>query len=137
MITEQDLQAAIAECQGERNPNANTCIKLAAFYTIRRELFGNPEQLTAGTETAKQLTEAAKSFQKSAEQFVNQSAYSYAPPPEEVETTIDYQSDTDFGRLIDGRKASEIWPVVDELVSEAVQATNPRLYDAFLRKIQS
>ena len=34
MIKEQDLRDAIAECQGERNPNANTCIKLAAYYTI-------------------------------------------------------------------------------------------------------
>ena len=34
MITEKDLLEAIAECQGERNPNANTCIKLAAYYTI-------------------------------------------------------------------------------------------------------
>lgn len=34
MITEQDLRQAIAECQGERNPNAQTCIKLAAYYTI-------------------------------------------------------------------------------------------------------
>ena len=46
MITEKDLQEAIAECQGQRNPNANTCIKLAAFYTIRRELFG--EEKDAG-----------------------------------------------------------------------------------------
>ena len=38
MITEKDLQAAIAEMQGERNPNANTCIKLAAYYTILNEL---------------------------------------------------------------------------------------------------
>lgn len=34
MITEQDLKEAIAECQGQRNPNASTCIKLASFYTI-------------------------------------------------------------------------------------------------------
>lgn len=34
MITEMDLQEAIAECKGTRNPNANTCIKLAAYYTI-------------------------------------------------------------------------------------------------------
>lgn len=38
MITEQDLLEAIAECQGERNPNANTCIKLAAYYTILNQL---------------------------------------------------------------------------------------------------
>lgn len=40
MITAQDLNAAIAECQGERNPNANTCIKLAAYYTLQREMNG-------------------------------------------------------------------------------------------------
>lgn len=43
MITKQDLEEAIAECQGQRNPNASTCLKLAAFYTIRKELFGNSE----------------------------------------------------------------------------------------------
>lgn len=35
MITEDELQEAIAECQGVRNPNANTCIKLASYYTIQ------------------------------------------------------------------------------------------------------
>lgn len=40
MITEKDLQEAIAECQGQRNPNASTAIKLAAFLTIQREMFG-------------------------------------------------------------------------------------------------
>lgn len=38
MITERDLQQAIAECQAERNPNAQTCIKLAAYYTIQQHL---------------------------------------------------------------------------------------------------
>lgn len=42
MITEQDLQEAIAECEGTRNPNASTCIKLAAFYTIRDNMFPKP-----------------------------------------------------------------------------------------------
>jgi len=34
MIREQDLKEAIAECEGIRNPDARTCIKLAAFYTL-------------------------------------------------------------------------------------------------------
>lgn len=34
MIREEDLLDAIAKCHGERNPNSNTCIKLAAYYTI-------------------------------------------------------------------------------------------------------
>lgn len=40
MITKQDLQAAIAECTGQRNPDARTCIKLAAFLTIQEHLYG-------------------------------------------------------------------------------------------------
>lgn len=45
MITRQDLEEAIAECQGQRNPNASTCLKLAAFYTIRKELFGEDKEV--------------------------------------------------------------------------------------------
>lgn len=44
MITEQDLRQAIAECQGERNPNAQTCIKLAAYYTILNNMRDEPKQ---------------------------------------------------------------------------------------------
>ena len=34
LITRKDLLEAIDKCQGQKNPNANTCIKLAAYYTI-------------------------------------------------------------------------------------------------------
>lgn len=34
LITREDLLEAIERCQGQKNPNANTCIKLAAYYTI-------------------------------------------------------------------------------------------------------
>lgn len=118
MITEQDLQAAIAECQGERNPNANTCIKLASFLTIREHMFPQKgEELRLLPETR---------------------GYSYAPEPdpEPEEPVIDYRSDTEFGRLVYGRKARDILPVIDELVSEAVRVTNPRLYYAFLRRLK-
>ena len=111
MITEKDLQEAIAECQGVRNPNASTCIKLAAFYIIQEHLYGKPSE----SETA--------------------SAYSYAAPPEQVETTIDYYSDTEFSQAIDGKKATDVWPIMDELMS-VLQATNPRLYAGVMRKIE-
>ena len=39
MITHEDLRQAIAECQGVRNPTANTCIKLAAYLTIQRFMY--------------------------------------------------------------------------------------------------
>ena len=87
MITEHDLKQAIAECQGERNPNANTCIKLAAYYTILHELVGD------------------------------QSGYSYAASPEPVDTHIRYTSDTDFSQAISGRDPDEIWPLMDVLMS--------------------
>ena len=110
MITEHDLQEAIAECQGERNPNANTCIKLAAFYTIRNELFSKPEAPVT--------------------------TYSYAPAPEPVHTGISYYSETEFGQLVSGRDPSDVWPLVDELVSDVIRVINPRLYDGFMRRLQ-
>lgn len=106
MITERDLIEAIAECQGERNPNANTCIKLAAFYTIRNEMFGNPEP----------------------------HGYSYASDPEPVDTLIEYISDTEFSRAINGRNPADIWPIMDELIS-TIEVLMPRLYNGVMRKL--
>lgn len=109
MITERDLQEAIAECQGVRNPNANVAIKLAAFLTIQRELFGKPEQ--------------------------TEPQYSYAAEPvEQVETLIDYQSDTEFSQAINGKKPDDVFAVMDELMS-VLQVTNQRLYKAVVYKL--
>ena len=115
MITEHDLQAAIAECKGKRNPDSSTCIKLAAFLIIQEHLYGKPPE----SDTAPALP-----------------AYSYAAPSEQIETTINYYSDTEFSQVIDGRQASEIWPIMDELMT-VLQATNPRLYAGVMRKIEN
>jgi hypothetical protein len=118
LITEKDLQEAIAECQGQRNPNASTCIKLAAFLTIQRELFGNPEHLPTPTP-----------------------AYSFASgPPEPIENTqknvIDYHGDSDFLTAIEGKYAEDIWPIMDELM-ESMQVLQPRIYDQVMRKVRN
>lgn len=120
MITEHDLLEAIAECQGERNPNANTCIKLAAFLTIQRELFG-------GSAPAPDASFGGLSDR----------GYSYSPPPpaDEPESIIMYNSGTDFSRAIDGRYAADVWPIMDELLT-VLQATTPALFDGVLRKIE-
>ena len=110
MITEQDLQEAIAECQGQRNPNASTCIKLAAFYTIRRELFGEG---------------------KEAERVPG---YSYAMQTES-EPMIVNDSDSEFARAIDGRRQSEIWPLMDEMM-DTIHAIHPRLYNAVMDRLR-
>ncbi|MBP5728582.1 MAG: hypothetical protein J6Y48_16035 [Clostridia bacterium] len=111
MITEQDLQEAIAECQGQRNPSANTCIKLAAFYTIRRELFGEGKD-------AAQLP-----------------GYSFLPEPSAADSMIRNPSDSEFARTIDGRKQEEIWPLMDEMM-ETIQAIHPRLYRAVMERLR-
>ena len=112
MITEKDMQEAIAECQGQRNPNANTCIKLAAFYTIRREMFG--EEKDAGP----------------------LSGYSFLPEPQSTaEPLIRNDSDSDFARAIDGRRQEEIWPLMDEMM-DTIHAIHPRLYNAVMDRLR-
>lgn len=41
MITKHELDSAIAECRGEPNPNAQTCIKLASYYTIYDHMYND------------------------------------------------------------------------------------------------
>ena len=86
MITKKDLDSAIAECQGKRNPDAKTCIMLAAFYTIKNEMYGEEKQAD----------------------------YSYAPAS--YRNIIEIDSDSDFARAIDGREQKDIMPVLDELM---------------------
>jgi len=105
MITVDELKAAIAEMQGERNPNANTCIKLAAYYTILNELQGKPDI----------------------------SGYSSAPAPS-VPETVDYYSDTEFGQLVQDKPIKDVMSVMDELIS-IISAIQPRLYNGVMRKL--
>ena len=107
MITVDDLKAAIAECEGERNPNANTCMKLSAYYILLREKQGAPEY-----------------------------AYSASPAPESpVKETVEYYSDTEFAEAIEGKNAASVWAVIDELMT-VLQAIKPGLYEGVLRKLR-
>lgn len=107
MITDQALQEAIAECNGKRNPDANTCIKLAAYYTIRDHLGGSGN---------------APVFP----------VRSFAPAPE----VIEWDGDSEFAQAIRGRSVSHIMPIIDELM-ETVEVLQPRLYAGVMRKIRS
>lgn len=111
MITEQDLQAAIAECQGVRNPTSSTCIKLAAFYTIKNQLFPD----------------------KSIPEEVSALNYSYASEP--TVEKVSYRSDTEFSDAIQGKPVDEVLAVIDELM-QTISVLNPRLYAGVLRKFQ-
>lgn len=105
MITEKDLQEAIAECQGKRNPDANTCIKLAAYYTIKENLYPSRDLIP----------------------------YTYTPQVSQA--YVDYQGDSEFAKVVEGRDAKEVWAVMDELM-DALSVVNPRLYESVLRKLQ-
>lgn len=86
MITKHDLDEAIAECLGQRNPNANTCLKLAAFYTIKKELFNEEIPM-----------------------------YSYAPEPVGNEK-LDTYGDSEFLEAVSGKSLSDVMPIMDELM---------------------
>lgn len=115
MITENDLKEAIAECQGQRSPNASTCIKLAAFLIIQREMFGNSEQ-------------------DNAIQSESVKPYSYQSA-DNVEKIIDYPVDTEFGKLIDGQIATDVWDIMQGLM-DALKITNPELYGFAIRRLE-
>lgn len=105
LISEHDLRQAIAECQGERNPNANTCVKLAAFYTIRDHLYGTPSASEA----------------------------SFAAAPEiQPSEAITYRSDTEFSQSVRGKDPDSVLAVVDDLMN-TLQAVCPRLYRITMR----
>ena len=106
MITENDLLEAIAECQGQRNPNANTCIKLAAYYTILDHITGKAENVAP----------------------VEVPSYSYAAAPT-------YKSDSDFYKLASDLDYDSVMRVIDELMT-TLSAVQPRLYDAVMRKLE-
>lgn len=115
MITKQDLLEAIAECQGTRSPNANTAIKLAAFYTILDHLDNDGKSSSSYGPEADQ-----NSF----------SGYSFAAP-----SVVQFSGQSEFAKTIDGKDQKDVWPVIDELMS-VIQSMNERLYNGVMRKLQ-
>lgn len=110
MITEKDLQDAIAECQGVRHPSASTCIKLAAFFTIYDHLY------------PKNLEPPIKSLD----------AYSYQSKNEEV---VSEYGDSEFYKVIAGRDADKMWEIINELM-DTLAILNPKLYNSVIEKLR-
>lgn len=112
MITEEDLRAAIAECEGQRNPTSSTCMKLAAFYTIQDRMF-------PAEQPVQQRNEAVP-------------GYSYAPAREQRT----YDSDTEFMQIARGMNTNDLLAVIDEIMT-ALSVYNPKLYAAAIRKLEN
>lgn len=114
MITEQDLKEAIAECEGQRNPSSSTCMKLAAFYTIKDRLYPMPNSGPKQPD-------------------VEPVRYSRAAGPV-LNGNVEYASDTEFGRAISGMDMAEFIPIMDELMS-TLQVVSPRIYASVMRQL--
>lgn len=110
MITEQDLREAIAECQGERSPNANTCIKLSAFYILLDHLYPKPtEQIEAVG-----------------------AGYSRASKPADIITA---EGASEFMEIVQGMEQSAVFMVLDDLMN-TIAVINPRLYNGAIRELK-
>lgn len=107
MITVPDLDAAIAECQGNPHPNANTCIKLAAYLTIKQSMLKSPHEKTEDVY-----------------------GLSYAPATD----IVSYDSGTEFSDKINGKPINKILDLMDELMS-TLQELNPKLYASVMRRL--
>ena len=116
MITREDLNQAINECQAERDPDSRTCIKLAAFLTIRNYLYSEESE-------PHKLND------------IDTSGYSYSAPPDvshETEpTTVHIDSGSEFAEAINGMKTEKAWALMDELM-KTLKIINPRLYNAVI-----
>ena len=110
MITETDLNEAIAEMYGQRRPNADTCLKLASYLTIKDKLYPEnkpePPQIDRG--------------------------YSAAASP--VAAMIDYDSKTAFGEAVTGRPVAEVLAKLDEIMT-GLFVINPRLYNRIMEEL--
>ena len=108
MITEHDLQEAIAECEGQRNPTANTCLKLAAFYIIRDKMFH---------------VEQEPKF------------YSMASKEQKMNVVAEHRNDeSEFRQIATGLPIDVVIDVMDEAMS-TLKVISPRLYDGVMRKL--
>ena len=105
MIRESDLLEAIAEMQWQKNPNAQTCIKLAAYYTILDHINEKP------IADDKPMSHSGKE-------------------PEKVE----YDGESEFAQLVRGKDINDVLSLMDELMT-TLQVIHPRLYSGVIGKL--
>lgn len=108
MITEKDLREAIAECEGRRHPDAGTCVKLAAFYTILNNM------------TEKTPEEKREPWS---------GGYSYQSGP-----AIQYGA-SEFSGIVEEKGIEKAWPIIEEIM-DALSIIEPKFYENSIRKLR-
>lgn len=111
MITEREVRQAIDECLREPVTGQKRAV-LADLIIINGYLFGQHPQ------------------EGEPENMVSRSAHH-----EQTEDIIYTDGGSEFLDVADGRKAQRFWKLMDEFV-EAVKVLHPRMYSAFIDKIQ-
>ena len=105
MVTRQDLDEAIRECEGAPATYA-VCQKLAVLYTVRDYLYGG---------LSSRMSQSSDDGRKR-------------------DDMIGDYGDSEFLRTVRGKAAADVWDILGELM-ETLQIINPRLYDGVLRRI--
>lgn len=113
MIHEQELEDAIAQMRGDPNPNANTCMKLAAYYVIRDHMEPGVQAETVNPPVP--------------------AGYTYAAGRESEPLPL--MGDSEFYHAIQGLDAKSVLPLFNELL-EAVSVFQPRMYENTIRKLK-
>ena len=116
MITEKEVAQAIEQCMQEP-VTGNKRAVLADLIIIQDYLFGEPTR-------AQEVQQTPMPMQ----------SYS-APPMEQVEIYVETNGDSEFLKVVNGRKAERVWPLISELV-ETVKILHPRMYTTFIDKVQ-
>ena len=109
MITENDLREAIAECEGMRKPTSETCIKLAAYYTILNEKIGKPADLPQNYFSAQSRADAF------------------------------YDSGSEFSNAIQGKNLDEVFEILDELMTilKELNTSSGKLYRKVIQELNN
>lgn len=109
MITQHALTEAIAYYKGKVDPTPSDAIVLAACYTIQDHLNEMPSYSMASAPT----------------------------PSISAESTIEYNSGTEFARAINGKDPAKVWGIIDELMDGTLKVINPKLYNGVLRQVEA
>lgn len=108
MITEKEIQEKIAAYQGKKDITTDECVKLSAFYTLKKELFPDDTDV------------------------VEIPRYSNATAPDQ----FTYNSGTEFSDTIQGMNIDDILFIFDDLM-KATFVYNRGLYNSTIRELKN
>lgn len=133
MIEAKYLDQAIAQNLGQDNPDAMTCLRLAAQLIDRILLFGMPDYISKSGAAALGVALRAAPLPTAPIRETQAGAISLA---DAKDGTVNYPGRSEFARSIDGKKAADIWPIIEDVMS-IMQVLHPDIYQESINAIKS